>query len=208
MSEYASPQTSHRARGGATSSELVAALRARQPWAAEELLARFGPGLWAAARAILGNEADAQDAVQEGLVGALRSIGDLRDSEALPAWIKRAVTNAALARLRSRKRRRERSIDELLPAFHEDGHRRVDRRGRPGVKGDPEQQEIRRMVRAAIDELPDSYREVVVLRDLLGLDGAEAAAVLGITSNAVKVRLHRARQALRSLLTPDAEGHS
>ena len=57
-------------------------------------------------------------------------------------------------------------------------------------------------MRAAIDQLPESYRTVVLLRDLEGLSGAEAGEMLGITPNAVKIRLHRARQALRTLLDP------
>jgi RNA polymerase sigma-70 factor (ECF subfamily) len=57
-----------------------------------------------------------------------------------------------------------------------------------------------------IDELPESYRTVLLLRDIEGLDTGEAAAALGLTPNAVKIRLHRARQALRTLLAPHFQG--
>jgi RNA polymerase sigma-70 factor (ECF subfamily) len=65
-----------------------------------------------------------------------------------------------------------------------------------------ERDEIRTLIRAKIDELPDGYRNVLLLRDIEEMTGAETAEQLGITSNAVKVRLHRARQALRELLAP------
>jgi RNA polymerase sigma-70 factor (ECF subfamily) len=66
--------------------------------------------------------------------------------------------------------------------------------------------EVRALVRAAIDRLPERYRTVLVLRDIEELDTEEAASVLGVTANAVKIRLHRARQALRTLLERELVG--
>jgi len=67
-------------------------------------------------------------------------------------------------------------------------------------------QEICALVRASIDRLPESYRTVLVLRDIEEVSTAEAAGLLGITENALKIRLHRARQALRALLDPHLRG--
>src|SRR5205814_10043674 len=104
-------------------------------------------------------------------------------------------------RLRSRRRRREQSIDELLPRFDEDGYWAESTSGWE-FSSDAvlERTETRAMVRSAIDRLPANYRSVLLLRDIEELDTEEAASLLGVSSNAVKTRLHRARQAVRTLL--------
>src|SRR2546422_3590291 len=104
-------------------------------------------------------------------------------------------------KLRTRRRRREESIDQLLPRFASDGGRMLD--GRESVPASDtlvEEAETRARVRAAIARLPERYRAVLLLRDIEERDGAEVAEALGITPQAVKTRLHRARQALRALL--------
>ena len=104
-------------------------------------------------------------------------------------------------RLRTRKRKPEQPIDELLPSFDETGHFALDVEP-PDLPGDAlERRELRTTVRQCIDRLPESYRAVVLLRDIEELEADETAAVLGITTSAVKSRLHRARQALHTLLT-------
>ncbi|MFN2445671.1 MAG: sigma-70 family RNA polymerase sigma factor [Vicinamibacterales bacterium] len=110
-------------------------------------------------------------------------------------------------KLRTRRRRPEESIEPLLPAFADDGHHRdrISSWDEP-VDEALDRAETRRIVRALIDELPESYRTVLLLRDIEGLDTAEAASALGLTSAAVKVRLHRARQALRTKLAPHFGG--
>jgi RNA polymerase sigma-70 factor (ECF subfamily) len=104
-------------------------------------------------------------------------------------------------KLRTRRRKPEHPIDDLLPAFEADGHRRD-----PGGPWQPaarlEQRERRRLVRESIAKLPDNYRTVLVLRDIEELDTAEVAALLELDPGVVKTRLHRARQALRTLLDP------
>ncbi|MBX7185419.1 MAG: sigma-70 family RNA polymerase sigma factor, partial [Vicinamibacteria bacterium] len=109
--------------------------------------------------------------------------------------------NASLMRLRSRKRRPEESIEELLPAFKDDGHARIEPRDfSPSALQRVESRETREFVRSCIDRLPDIYRVVLLLRDIEEMDTSEAAEVLGVTEGVVKVRLHRARHALRRLL--------
>ena len=71
---------------------------------------------------------------------------------------------------------------------------------------DPERLEIRELVRGCINQLPENHRNVIVLRDIEGMSTKETARLLGLTPNAVKLRLHRARQALRTLLVPHFRG--
>jgi RNA polymerase sigma-70 factor (ECF subfamily) len=106
--------------------------------------------------------------------------------------------NTALMKLRERRRRPTESIEDLLPTYNSDGHQAV--AARDWSDAVLERKETAAIVREAIAMLPDQYREVLVLRDIEEKDTAEAAALLGTSSNVVKVRLHRARQALRALL--------
>ena len=162
---------------------------------------RHGGRLLAVARRLMRSEEEARDALQEAFVLAFRALPKFAGQSRLSTWLHRIVVNAALMRLRACRSRPEEPLEPLLPAFQEDGHtvRRY-----ATWSADPEQlagrAEVRRSVRAAIDRLPQSYRTVLVLRDLEELDTAEVAERLGVTPNAVKIRLHRARQALRELL--------
>ncbi len=181
--------------------------RAAPPFAApapldfEDLVRRFGPRLLAVARRLLRNEEDARDAVQDGLLAAFRCMDSFQRQSAPETWLHRIVVNAALMKLRTRRRKPETSIEELLPQFLEDGHHQEHVHEWPAC---PEQQlgqrETQAIVRACIDRLPESHRTVLLLRDIEELTTEEAAEALGITEGAVKVRLHRARQALRGLL--------
>lgn len=181
--------------------ELVKRLRAGDEAAFESLVRQFGGRMLAVARRLLNSESDAQDAVQDAFSSVFRAIGGFSGDSQLGTWLHRIVVNAALMRLRSRQRRHEQSIEPLLPTFLEDGHQ-----ARPAVEwGDTPQaamqrEETRRIVRDAIDSLPEAYRTVLLLRDIDGMNTEEAAAALQIEPGAVKVRLHRARQALRTLL--------
>ena len=104
-------------------------------------------------------------------------------------------------KLRSRRRKPEQALDELLPQFDESGAWLSPVTGWERSSDELlESAETRAMVRRAIDRLPDTYREVLILRDLEELDTEETAELLDASANAIKVRLHRARQALRTLL--------
>jgi RNA polymerase sigma-70 factor (ECF subfamily) len=106
-------------------------------------------------------------------------------------------------KLRTRARKPEQSIDELLPRFLDDGHRADPEPAWRVEQADPvEQAEVAALVRASIDRLPDLYRNVILLRDIEGLSTEETAQLLEVKVDTVKARLHRARQALRTLLTP------
>jgi RNA polymerase sigma-70 factor, ECF subfamily len=182
---------------------LVAQLRAGDEAAFEQVVRKYGGRLLAVARRIVGSEEDARDVVQEGFMNAFKSLDRFEGNAKLSTWLHRIVVNAALMKLRTRKRKPEQSIETMLPSFLDDGHHeeRFQSWDEP-IDQLMERAENRRLVREQIDALPEGYRTVLVLRDIEGLDTEETANVLGLSVNATKIRLHRARQALRTLLAP------
>ena len=182
---------------------LLPRLRNGEPEAFEALVRSQTPRLLAVARRLLRNDEDAKDAVQEAFISAFRSLESFEGDSQISTWLHRIAVNACLMKLRSRRRKPEESIEALLPTFLEDGHHTINpREWRDSADRLLERGEDRAFVRACIDELPESHRMVLILRDIEELDTAETARALGLTENVVKVRLHRARQALRSLLEP------
>lgn len=179
----------------------VAALRAGEEHAFEKLVRAYSGRMLAVARRMLQNESDAQDAVQEAFLSSFRAIDRFQGGSRLSTWLHRIVVNAALMKLRSRQRRPEDPIEELLPKFLEDGHPvRPAVEWKESAQSALERAELRAAVRTSIDRLPESYRTVLLLRDIEELDTQETARLLELSPNAVKIRLHRARQALRGLL--------
>jgi RNA polymerase sigma-70 factor (ECF subfamily) len=182
---------------------LIARLRRGENAAFEELIRAYGGRLLAVARRFLPAEEDARDAVQEAYLSAFRAIERFEGQARLSTWLHRIVVNAALMKLRSRGRRPEILIEDLLPGFLEDGHM-----AQPAVEwrkptDDPvERSQLRALVLDNIHRLPETYRNVLILRDIEEFDTEETAEMLGASANAVKTRLHRARQALRGLLEP------
>jgi len=157
----------------------------------------------AVATRILRNPVEAEDAVQDGLLQAYRGIGKFQGNSSIRYWLKRIVVNAALMRLRSRRRRPEEQLEDTLPELAPDGRGEYPFADwREPLDVTLERSEVRDSVRTAIDRLPKSYRTVLLLRDIEELDTAETARMLETTPGAIKTRLHRARQALRTLLTP------
>lgn len=186
----------------APEADLLAALRQGDDQAFETLVRTHSGRMLSVCRRILRSDEDARDAVQEAFVSAFRAIRAFEGTCQLGTWLHRIAVNASLMRLRSRKRRPEESIDDMLPAFSENGHAAVEPRDwSPSALQMVEKRETRDFVRDCIDRLPEMYRTVLLLRDIEELDTAEAALVLGVTEGVVKVRLHRARHALRKLLS-------
>ncbi len=184
-------------------SALLERLRRGDDDAFEELVRAYGGRMLAVARRFLPGEEDARDAVQDAFLSAFRSIGRFEGQARLSTWLHRIVVNAALMKLRTRRRKPEQSIEELLPGFLEDGHL-----ARPAVEWrkpaeDPvEREQLRALLRDSIDQLPEGYRNVILLRDIEEFDTEETAKMLKLSAAAVKTRLHRARLALRGLLEP------
>jgi RNA polymerase sigma-70 factor, ECF subfamily len=186
--------------------DLLARLRAGEELAFEELVRRETRHLLAVARRVLRNDDDAEDAVQQAFLSAFRALPTFNGQSRLTTWLHRIVTNAALMKLRTRGRRPEDSIEDLLPNYLEDGHH-VEQFSEWALPADRRllQRETRAQVRAAIDRLPESYRTVLLLRDIEELSTEETARALGVNANTVKIRLHRARQALITLLKPELD---
>jgi RNA polymerase sigma-70 factor (ECF subfamily) len=192
------------ARSAAKGDEvLLARLRAGDAAAYEELVRSHGGRMLAVARRFLRSEEDARDAVQEAFLAAFRGVERFEGNARLSTWLHRITVNAALMRLRTRRRKPEQPIDELLPGFVEDGHMRAPASPWRSEALDPvERRQLASLLAEAVESLPESYRNVLLLRDIEELDTEETAQAMGISPGAVKTRLHRARQALRGLLEP------
>lgn len=181
----------------------VRRLRAGDEEAYATLVRLHGGRLLAVARRYFPSTEDARDAVQEAFLSAFQALASFEENAQLSTWLHRIVVNACLMRLRSRKRKPEESIEPLLPTFDELGHRTAAVAPWPEIHGELERKQAAARVRELIHRLPERYRTVLLLRDIEELDTARTAEALGISENAVKVRLHRARQALRTLLDPE-----
>jgi RNA polymerase sigma-70 factor (ECF subfamily) len=186
---------------------LVKRLKAGDDAAFEELVRKYSPALLRVTRRFMRSEEDARDALQDAFVSIYRSIGKFEANSRLSTWLHRVAVNSSLMRLRTQRRHPEEDIEQYLPEFLEDGHQAV-----PSSEWTQpadvalQRKEVRDLVRAAIDRLPDAHREVLLLRDIEELSTEDAAEALQVTPNAVKIRLHRARQALRAMLDPLMHG--
>ena len=186
---------------------LIARLRAGEESAFEQLVRSTSGRLLAAARHLLRNEEDARDAVQNAFIRAFQSLSKFREESRISTWLHRILVNEALMQLRSRPKAEDESIDDLLPTFIADGHQTRDTVDwTETAEAALEREETAVLVRRKIDELPGDYRTVLVMRDLDEMSNPEIADALGISTNLVKVRLHRARQALRTLLEREFGG--
>lgn len=182
---------------------LLAELRAGNEDAYELLVRKHTGMLQTVARRFLNCHEECADAVQETFLAAFRALPSFEGNSALGTWLHRILVNNCLGRLRTRKRRSVVSLEGLLPTFAEDGHHAEPVRSWSNDEEDPLiQEETRQQVRKAIAKLPEAYRTVLLLRDIEEFDTEQTAELLGIAPGAVKTRLHRARQALRTLLDP------
>ncbi len=180
---------------------LAVALVRGDPAAFETLVRDHSARLLAVIRRLVRNEDDAREALQDAFVSIFKSIATFSGSSGLSTWLHRVAVNAGLMKLRTRRRHPEVAIDDLLPKFSADGHEAIP--NEPWELPADElaaRAETRAQVRQWIDELPESYRVVLLLRDLEELPTEEVARMLDATPNAIKIRVHRARQALRALL--------
>jgi RNA polymerase sigma-70 factor, ECF subfamily len=180
--------------------ELVRRLRERDEDAFETMIHKYAPSLLRVARRFFTNEQDARDVVQQAFVSVTKAIAGFEHQSRLSTWLYRIVVNEALLELRKRRRRPEVSIEELLPNFDLNGKLELDPAVSIADELPVERQETREFVRNCIALLPETYRVAVLLRDIEDLTVDEAAATIGVTPNALKVRLHRGRQALRGIV--------
>ena len=188
---------------GLDDTRLVQQVQRGNPAAFAALMRRYNQRLYRTARAILKDDSGAEDALQEAYVAAYRHIGEFRGDAAISTWLTRIVVNQALQALR--KTRRER----VVVPFDEtpDGARTMDIADAPS--GTPENMmlraEMRRLVEGKIDELPESYRTVFMLREVEDMTVDETAAALGIPGATVRSRLFRAKARLRESLAEEMD---
>lgn len=159
--------------------------------------------MMAVAFRILLDRGHAEDAVQAAFINVFKHLDSFEGRSSLQSWMRRIVVNEALMVLRKIKRQNEQSIDNLLPSFDSAGCRIE-----PGLVSTqtPESllvlNQTHKQIRAAITQLPEDYRLVLCLRDIEGLSTKESSEALAISEANVKMRLHRARSALKKLLEP------
>lgn len=180
---------------------LVARLQTGDEDAYERLVRDNGGRLLAVARRILRDEDAAADAVQEAFVNAFRAIARFDGQAQLSTWLHRIVVNTCLMRLRRRQRKPEQSLDALLPRFTDEGHHAEPVSSwAESAERRLEREETKALVWEGLAQLPEAYRALIVMRDIEGLSTHETAVRLGVSDNALKLRLHRARQALAGVL--------
>ena len=165
----------------------------------EEIMRKHNRMLFRTARAILRDDAEAEDALQEAYVQAYNSMHTFRADSKLSTWLARIVANEALMRLRKEKRRAE--IVPIQPAatVQEIEHIMDDDRDK-APDAAAERREMRRVLESQIDALPDTYRTVFMLRAVEELSVEETAAVLDLPAATVRTRFFRARSMLREML--------
>jgi len=177
---------------------LVALARQRDEAAVRVLVRRYNRRLYRIARSVLGNDAEAEDAVQEAHINAFAALDRFRGDSSFATWITRIAVNAALAR--ARRKRPTVPLDEprmsaRVIAF-------------PSTEFNPEQtmaqSQVRVLLEQVVEELPAPFRTVFVMRDVEGMSVEETAQHLALKPATVKTRLHRARRMMREALAERA----
>ena len=187
--------------------DLVEGIAAGDERAITQLVRENSGWMRVVAERLLRDPVLAEDCVQEALINAIQKIETFAGRASLRTWLHRIVVNSALMKLRRQRRLNEGSIDELMPAFDGNGCRIE----APWQEIETPERILERaqssaMVLRAIEQLPDDYRIVLMLRDIEELSTRETAELLDCSENAVKVRLHRARAALKGLIEPLLRG--
>jgi RNA polymerase sigma-70 factor (ECF subfamily) len=180
-----------------TDADLVARVRAGEHGLYEVLMRRHNERLYRVARAIMGDEAEVEDIMQQTYLNAFSHLHQFESRARFSTWLTRILVNEA-----SHRRRAKQRSPTHNGSAHETPAEVLD--GTPAPGPNPEQRayagELRRALEESIDALPERYRMVFMLRDVQGLSTAEAAEVLRLGEEAVKTRLHRGRVMLRRLL--------
>ena len=181
--------------------EMIAAILAGDIQLYHELIRPYERSIYVMALSYMKNEADAEDVAQEAIVRALRKLSSFRAESKFSTWLISITINEARTRLRRQVLVRMESLDQLLeedtglsPALLRDW--------REIPSEAIERDEVRMLIQQAVDQLPDIYREVFLLRDVEQLSINEAAEALTISIPSVKVRLHRAHLMLQKQLAP------
>lgn len=187
-------------RETASEQELIASILAGQRDNFHLLIRPYEQQLYRTAFALIKNEAEAEDVVQDAVLKAYRKLASFRGDSKFSTWLIAITLNEARGRLRKEGRATIDSLDvhqesgDFTPAALTDW--------REVPLAALERQEMRQLIQSAVAELPETYREVVTLRDVEELSVNQTAELLGISISLVKVRLHRARMMLQKKLVP------
>jgi RNA polymerase sigma-70 factor (ECF subfamily) len=177
---------------GLTDQDVVDRVKAGDTALYEVLMRRYNQRLYRITLAILRNDAEAEDVMQDAYVRAYQHLDQFGGHAPFSAWLTRIAVNEALARLRLRKRNPQ--LDDSDP----DGETTMNMvETAPNPEQSATRAELRRLLEEALLDLPEQYRTVVMLRDIEELSTAETAAALDLTEDNVKVRLHRGRAMAR-----------
>jgi RNA polymerase sigma-70 factor (ECF subfamily) len=179
--------------------EIVARVRAGDLALFEILMRRHNARLYRAVRSVITDEAEVEDVMQQAYLHAYTALDGFAGLSSFATWLTRIGLNEALGRLR--KQRWLQPVEEL-PDGTEDGLMEP----APGPEDLASSHERARLVERAIDRLPRIHRTVLMLREIEQLSTQEAASVLQVSEDVVKVRLHRAHMALRDALAEEAKG--
>ncbi len=186
---------------------LAEAISRREPGAFEQLVRRYGSRLLVTGRRILRDVQLAEDCLQETFIKAFDKIDTFEGRSSLATWLHAIMVNQALMKLRKDRPGRLEQIDELMPQFDSEACRIEAPWSRLAAPDELlEQEQSRQLVQSQIEQLPETYRIVLQLRDIEEHDTSTVAEILDVTEGAVKVRLHRARAALKVLLEPLLRG--
>ena len=178
--------------------QLVERARGGDLEAFEELLGRHQQRVLRVALSILKEPMDAEEVAQDVFLTVFEKIELFRGDSSFTTWLHRVAVNAALMRRRKSKADRSVSLDEVMPAFNEEGHLTVDIADWSEQASDPVlAQEAKAVIEAAVEKLEEKYQTVFALRDVQGFSTEETAEILELSVPAVKSRLHRARLFLR-----------
>lgn len=183
---------------------LLAAVGRREEEAVRTLMRRHNQRLFRTARAILRDDAEAEEAVQDAWLKAIDALPGFRQESKLTTWLTRIVANEALTRLRRMKR-----TAEIVPLMDDLPPRESDPTEAPGPFDDPHREavrgEMRKLVETKIDALPESFRAVFVLRAVEDMTVEETAETLGIPPATVRTRFFRARGLLRESIAREID---
>ena len=180
---------------------MIAAVLAGEIQLYHELIRPYERSVYVMALSYMKNEADAEDVAQEAFVKAFRKLESFRAESKFSTWLISITINEARTRLRRQALVRMEPLDQL-PDKDKSISPALLRDWREIPSEAVEREEVRNLIQLAVEQLPDIYREVFLLRDVEELTISETAEALNISVPSVKVRLHRARMMLQKQLAP------
>jgi RNA polymerase sigma-70 factor (ECF subfamily) len=183
-----------------TDRQLITEIKKHDESCFEELINRYSTKIFNLAMRITRNQEDAEDVLQEVCTTVFTKISSFEGKSQFSSWLYRVATNSSFMKIRSRKRRRTVSIEDIEPSGQQNwGSNRAEL---TDIDTMSTRHELREAIERAVDELPREYKAIFVLRDIDGLSNQSVSEVLELSVPAVKSRLHRSRLLMREKLQP------